>query len=219
MNELEVELKELLADCRNGHSDLQMDSFITYRTGEGHLYGMYQQSLRELNSRYISLKESFWDLDLLELDLKGAEQKTKRSFLFGRCKRKRLKVELERLCFKKECLLRRLRETDREFRRFWAQAKALKKELGPINGRAQELDRDLWKHKIKFRMAVDLLREGRPSASLLELIPSLPKELREDAWRNLKNSKETTEWFQNLCFDGLALPDLADLKSLRELLP
>src|SRR5438445_2833578 len=61
-------ISELLADHQEFHSDLQMDAFITLRSG-GTLYGCYKQALRELATRVRALRERYRLRALLDVDL------------------------------------------------------------------------------------------------------------------------------------------------------
>jgi hypothetical protein len=50
----------LLSFHKDVHTNVQMDCFITTQAGAGHPYGMFQQALRELNSRFWSLAEAHY---------------------------------------------------------------------------------------------------------------------------------------------------------------
>jgi hypothetical protein len=54
----ESRLKAMLDDHQKYHSNLQIDRFIIYKSGVTP-YGMYKQALRELYSRYESMKREW----------------------------------------------------------------------------------------------------------------------------------------------------------------
>jgi hypothetical protein len=171
-----IPLSDLLIDHQEFHSDLQMDSFITTRNG-GTLYGCYKQALRELAARVRALRERYYGIELLELEISEHEQKNMpRDRILARQKRAAL-PELEHA----------LEHTEREFIRFYGQCLAIREQL-ELNGVAfpldattrHRLDCEMWVHYLKCQAAIAGFCNGRPSNTTLELIQSLPPEIRRE---------------------------------------
>src|SRR5579863_2272034 len=82
-----IELSDLLTDHQEFHSDLQMDSFITARSG-GTLYGCYKQALRELATRVRALRERYFGRRLLLLEIEEHDLAgTRRDIIHAESKR------------------------------------------------------------------------------------------------------------------------------------
>ncbi len=169
-----IGIQELLADHQEFHSDLQMDSFITIRSG-GTAYGCYRQSLRELTTRVTALRERYYGLELLELEIREHEKSGgERDKILARQKRSVLPQAAAVLA-----------DTEREFVYFYAQAagyRALLERDGvrfPLDTETRDkLDREMWVHQLKCRAAVEGFSQGRPASVTVELIQSLPQEMR-----------------------------------------
>src|SRR5262245_24475558 len=113
----------LLLDWQPGHSVLQMDSFITLRSG-GTLYGCLFQSLRELATRHFAIREREFareqllvDIDELEACL-GCGFEQRRNEIRLRQKREQL-ADVERSIL----------ESRKELDRFHEQAHAIRSAL------------------------------------------------------------------------------------------
>ena len=72
-------ISELLKDWQPGHSVLQMDSFITLRSG-GTLYGCLFQALRELATRYFAVQEREFGREQLLVDVDELQSQPGKAF-------------------------------------------------------------------------------------------------------------------------------------------
>ncbi len=112
-------LKMFLAADDGGHSDLQMDLFIT--AAHGHTpWGMYRQACREIMSRVEGLKRLY--VQRRRLELKEAQGD-------GDGDSVSLKLRsFENYC-EQDTVGRQIAKTERELRRFCAQAEALEPDM------------------------------------------------------------------------------------------
>lgn len=189
MNDLDV----LLADHQEFHSDLQMDCFITARSG-GTTYGMYKQALRELVSRRRALLEDYLRLQELRLDIEELEDitaTTTRAF-------RRSELELARKTAEAQDLERAMNDRAREFGRFLSQARVLKAQLGDLSDeRRAMLEAELWQHRLKMRAGLELLTLGRLEANTIELVGSLPADVRRPLTEAIASRGELMTWVQS----------------------
>lgn len=189
-------MSELLADHQLYHSEFQADFFITIRSG-GTLYGCYKQALRELFKRQRGLEELSTARHTLTLDIEELRHKASRWFV-GRFQRRRLQIELDSKLAAEKHLDRNILETEREFSVFLGQATALKAEIGEITQeRRAQLDAEMWAHKLKAMAAVDFLSCGRLKENTVEMLQSMPMEMRRGVCEQLKpqNQNALIEWF------------------------
>jgi hypothetical protein len=172
------QLQTLLADHQIYHSDLQMDAFITGKSG-GTPYGEYKQALRELKSRTQTLKSLYANRELVQLAIRKAE------------------IELEQKRQSAADLEDTIADTVREFTRFYRQAEILKAEVGVLTPeRRNELDVDMWVHRIKCMTALDFLTTGRWSRSTVELVSALPPIQKAEITQAIKNPPKLIEWYE-----------------------
>lgn len=190
-------IQELLADHQLYHSELQMDSFITMRSG-GTQYGMYKQALRELFKRYRGLKEQYPARELLLLDI--ADLETTRDT--------REKVELAKKRMSLDDCNRGIRDTEREFRHFLGQAQALKEVIGELTPeRRNELDIEMWIFKAKESAAIDYITNRGLSKGTIELIQYMPPKIRAELRAEVMAVDEKTNqpkilaWFDNVVYN------------------
>lgn len=194
-------LKELLSDHQIYHSNFQMDNFITIRAGETQ-YGQYKQALRELFKRYRGLKELYISKELLQIDIDELSQKFSETSFEVR----RTNINLTKYSMNMEDLKKNIEHTEREFRRFYAQANTLKKEIGELTPKKQnKLDQEMWIHKLKSMVAIDYITKGRIGENALTFIRSIPKEIRKPLLIEIKDQATLLTWFDN--FD-IPLPDV-----------
>jgi len=199
-----AKLDALLAEHQLYHSDFQMDHFITARAGGPTAYGQYKQALRELYKRYRGLKDLATQKALLEVDIAELEESTGMRF---EAQRNAIKLRQKRM--EMEDLLRNIADTQREFKRFFAQCVALKERVGELTeARREQLDREMWEDNIKRRCALDYLTRGGLSESSYETLACLP---REDRFRLIgevseQNKKQLLDWFYH------QQPDLPQLE-------
>jgi hypothetical protein len=190
-----LELKALLADHQLFHSDLQMDCFITASNGGTH-YGQYKQALRELYSRYDSLKGLYAERELAGIDIDEFSQPPNAADT--EFDERRRKVKLTQARMKLDSLARSIADSEREFRRFYAQCVALKKIVGELTPeRRNELDREFWLHRLKSLAAIDVLSHGRVGPNVLTLAHSLPAAMRQDLWSEIGPGREgeLVQWY------------------------
>lgn len=191
------ELLALLGDHQLFHSDLQMDCFITAKEG-GTPYGQYRQALRELHKRYGGLKELYTERELAAIDLDELSQESKPSDTEFDERRRKVRAAQARM--KLDGLARTVADSEREFRRFYAQAMALKKTVGELTpGRRRELDLKFWLHRLKTLAALDVLAQGRVGPSVIALWHCLPAELRRSLWAEIQPGREAglVSWYLN----------------------
>lgn len=187
------ELQILLTDHQHYHSDFQMDHLITIRAGGGTPYGQYKQALRELFKRYRGLKELYSERELLLVDIEELESDDSDGF-----EHRRNQIRLAKKRMELEDLARNIRDTEREFKRFYAQATGLKQQIGELTEeRRAKLDREMWRHKIKAMAAVDFLTTGRLGVNTIEFLHSAPKEMRSSLLSEIKDHRSLIAWFES----------------------
>jgi hypothetical protein len=196
-----MDLKNLLKDHQLYHSSFQMDHFITVRAGETQ-YGQYKQTLRELFKRYRGLKELYVGRGLLQVDIDELEY----NFTKTKFDTRRKKINLAKHYMDMEDLERNILDTEREFKRFYAQANALKALIGELTPEKRgKLDQEMWAHKLKTMVAVDYITKGRIGENALTFIRSIPKGMRKPLLAEIKDQKALLVWFDD--FD-IPLPDI-----------
>lgn len=149
-------LQGFFADYRPFHSAHQIDHYIVARSG-GTSYGMYKQSVRELRSRWQSLCTQYIEREELSRKTGHASD-----------------LERARHAIQVEALEAQIRDTEREFRRFYAHAEKLKRHLGDLTEeRIEALEAEHWMHKLKQQAAIDMLTSGRVQRDTIELLMAL----------------------------------------------
>lgn len=178
-----------------------MDSFITVRSG-GTLYGCLKQALRELHKRWRGLRQLY-----------EQRQKTQHGFA------EQLEIDLV------------IRDTEREFMRFYGQAVALRRSLGLSDGEAmpddlrERLDVEMWHHRIRSMAAIDYLATGRLQRPTIELLQCCPVEMRRTLAAEITNPEQhqaLVEWWMGYdpCLPApLAIPENEARRLLSCVLP
>lgn len=191
-------IETLLIDWQPGHSDLQMDRFITLRSG-GTLYGCYFQSLREIATRWTALRERNFARELLLVDLDELEAQPGAGF-----EKRRNEIRLRQ---KREYLVMSdtaIGHTLKELNRFREQADAFRSALEargvrfPLDRETKHhLDCEMWEHNLKARCAVELMSNGRIGNSTIELIQACPVAMRGRIMESLRepNHPALMAWF------------------------
>lgn len=191
------DLRVLLAHHRPFHSAYQMDHFITASAG-GTPWGMFQQALRELRTRFDALKIDYAAREELALALEGDADghggipsdgiaDRRRRLAFGR---KRMELDtLDSL----------IRDREREFAHFFAQALALRDILGPLTPqRTAELEEHLWIHRAKCLAAEDYIARGQLSHQTLTALRALPPTTRATVLAEVTGDpRHLTDWWVN----------------------
>jgi hypothetical protein len=198
-------LREMLGDHQLYHSDWQIDHAITESHG-GTAYGCYVQALRELFRRYRGVKELYLarekllnQIAELEDQLTGEDAEGRRpmiasvraavSALFraasrkksvGRFRVREWEIELARHRMGMEDLEMNIADTEREFRRFYAQCEALKGVVGRLTPeRRAELDLQLWKQRFGAMVAIEV-NAGQLQQHTIELLATCPREWQQE---------------------------------------
>jgi DNA repair ATPase RecN len=207
-----MKLKELLKDHQLYHSEFQQDFFITTKAG-GTEYGQYKQALRELNGRYTGLKNLYAEKELLQIDIDElAENKVKDKY-----EKRRNEIKLTQKIMNMEDMDKSISETEREFKRFYQQAVALKEKIGDLtDGKRDILDRDMWEFKIKEMAAIDWITTSRLSKGTIEILMCVPKEMRHKLLNEIKDQSGLIEWYEGRNDTVLELPDIDDKKLLED---
>ena len=184
-----TDVKTLLQDHQLYHSEFQQDYFITVRAG-GTTYGMYKQALRELFKRYRGLKELYTEKELLQVDIDELETLT----VDNEYEQRRNKIKLTQKVMAMEDLERNIHDTEREYKRFWQQADALKQQIGELTDeKRNELDRQMWEYKLKEMAAIDLVSQGRLSNNTYEMLIACPVDMKFRILDDIKNSDNLIE--------------------------
>ena len=142
----------------------------------GTLYGCYKQSLRELHKRWRGLRE-----------------------LYGNAKASDCPAER----FESAGVIR---DTEREFLRFYGQAVALRRSLGLADDEAmpddmrERLDVEMWAYRLRAMAAVDFITAGRIQRGTVELLQSCPPDMRREIYAVVlqpERHAELIEWYLN----------------------
>lgn len=169
-------LRSLLATYRPFHSAHQIDHYIVARAG-GTPYGMFKQAVRELRGRWQGLCTLYIERE----EMRRKETPT------NDLERARHQMQVEGIEVQ-------IKDTEREFRRFYAHAVKLKAHLGELTDeRIDALETEHWMHKLKQQAALDLLSEGRVKRDTLELLMALDPETRSPIMDLLGSPQGHTE--------------------------
>lgn len=179
----------LLADYRPFHSEFQIDRLITAAAG-GTPWGMYQQALREARGRFDHLRSDYIALAGKRIDLEEAEERTMTPDREGR----RRDLEAARIRADIESLEIVMRDREREFARFVAQALVLRKSLGDLSeARKRELEEATWIHRAKVAAAEDYIAHGGLTHNTLLLVRSLPVRVRSRVLEEITSDPEALQ--------------------------
>lgn len=186
-------LKELLNDHRLYHTEAQQDFFITTKAG-GNLWGQYKQAIRELYKRFRGLRETTCDRDKLEVEIE--EQLFIANTSEDEFKKRYAVIEHIRKTMQMEEIERVIKDTKKEFQRFYSQACILKKQLGEITEeKRKKLDKELLLYKIKESAAVEYSISKGISQRTYENIHCLPAELRKNIVDEIKDQQKLILWY------------------------
>lgn len=167
-------LQDLLQDHRLYHSEFQQDYFITTRSG-GTTYGQYKQSLREVYKRFRGLKGLYHEREMLQVDIDELEEKILNEDNYNKFEQRRNKLNSEKKQLDMIELNKNIEDTEREFKRFYQHSASLKEKIGELTDeKRNQLDKEMWIHKLKEMAATDLISSGRLKNTTLELINSVP---------------------------------------------
>jgi len=191
-----MNLRTLLDDHQTGMPQFQDDYLVTTRAG-GTLYGQYKQSLRELYKRFRGLRELTSNNARLQIDIEELEWKIETGqesdFELKRCK-----VDLKEKIMLMEESERAIRDTKREFMRFYQQAAYLKGKIGVLTDeKRHQLDMDMWEFKIKEMAVIDWISSGRLRNSTFEFLHSCPIKMKTRIAQELQDQDKLVEWYDN----------------------
>lgn len=182
-------LENLLTDHQTGMSDFQDDYLVTARAG-GTTYGQYKQSLRELYKRFRGLRELVYGENgqkLSDIEVRKLEKKLQAEDLDG-LDREELEIQLKHKYLIAEEGERAVKDTYREFIRFYQQAELLKEKVGELTPiRRRELETEMWVYRVKEMAAIDYLTQGRLSTRSIEFVSVLPEAVRSDIYNLIFN--------------------------------
>ncbi|KKS11428.1 MAG: hypothetical protein UU63_C0006G0018 [Candidatus Uhrbacteria bacterium GW2011_GWF2_41_430] len=207
-----INLQELFNDHQLYHSEFQQDYLITVRAG-GTTYGQYKQALRELYKRYRGLKELYSSKELLRVDIDElAAAKTCNQF-----EQRRNDIKRTQKVMSMEELDKNIEDTEREFKRFYAQACALKSQIGDLTPEKRNaLDRDMWEYKLKEMAAIDILTTGHLGNVTYEMITAAPVEMRRKVLTLCGDKARLIDWYESKTAE-MELPESQiDVKMLME---
>lgn len=189
-----MKLKELLNDHQTGMSQFQDDYFVTTRAG-GTLYGQYKQSLRELYKRFRGLRELTCNQERLIIDIEELEEKVENLIKF---ELKRARVDLKEKIMLLEESQRAIKDTEREFTRFYQQASFFKEQIGELTDKKRhELDQEMWIFKVKEMAIIDWYTTGTLRNSTYEFLNSLPKNIKTKIALEINDQNKLKEWYEN----------------------
>lgn len=217
---------ELLSEFRPYHSKHQMRHHITARSGLT-LFGQWTQALRELDSRTSTLREAYAEHELARIDLDELEERVQMGEYDSPYEARRDRVRLARMRLEMPQRERNVRDLEREFLEFYAQAIALRSALGDLTEeRREELDRQTWAWKLRRRIGVEMLTGGVTSGTY-DHVDSAPPKVRQELLEALRsNPGAILDDFQHVApyqltlaehFPGPeALPKLEEVRALVE---
>jgi len=183
-----MNLKQLLDDHQTGMSQFQDDFLVTTRAG-GTLYGQYKQALRELYKRFRGLRELICKDERLQVDIDELKDKIKmEEKVFDL---RRFKIDYKEKIMLMEESERAIKDTKREFNRFYQQAAYLKEQIGELTDeKRHQLDIEMWEFKIKEMIVIDLLSTGKVGNVTYEFLHACPKEMKIRMAKKFKNKDE-----------------------------
>lgn len=219
-----VPVIDLLADHEPTHSNLQMDWFITVRSG-GTLYGCYKQALRELHTRFMALTASYTQRELLTIKVEKIASNVDLGDKF-RIRRRKVKLADKRI--RLAALDRTIADQEREFTRFYGQAISLRETLAnqgvafPIDIETRDrLDREMWVHRLKSMAAVGYMTQGQPGVNVVEFLQALPVDMRQSLANevlNPQNREALAQWYLNYSPE-VPPPATIEFSEVKKLLP
>jgi len=189
-----TQLKNLLDDHQTGMSQFQDDYFVTTRAG-GTLYGQYKQALRELYKRFRGLRELTCNQERLVIDVEELAEKVEKLIGF---ELKRAKVDYKEKIMLMEESQRVIKDTEREFTRFYDQACFFKEQIGDLTDeKRNKLDQEMWVFKVKEMALIDWVTTGFLRNNTYEFLNSLPKKLKQEVALEINNQDKLRDWYEN----------------------
>jgi hypothetical protein len=218
MNNEIYKYEELIKDFDKYHSEFQQDNFII-GSSSGTIYGKYKQSLRELESRVNTLKNSIFDFENKKLDLEKLNLDVENNKLSLKSMKseleennfgsdldkslfvnsiKALEIDLKRLDMLKNRLIislwdmeNNILEIKKELIRFYEHAITYKKELGELSeDKKRQLEKEFWVDKAMNMASIDLIMTNSLQKPTYEMILSFPREERVGILNALRDKEK-----------------------------
>ena len=115
-----------------------------------------------------------------------------------------------------EDLDKNIQDTEREFKRFYQQAVALKEIIGELTPQKRALlDIDMWEFKIKEMAAIDWISTSRLGNNTIEMLMAFPSDRRIGLLSEIKDQSTLIGWYEKHEGTELTLIDV-DIKKLLE---
>jgi len=191
---------EFLNDNETFHSNFQIDNFIICGSSST-VYGKYKQSIREVSSRYDTLKNHYLDrevktldLKILELDLKELNDVSEK----GKILRRKKEIEIIRANSELEKLDLIIFDTEREFARIYGHCEILKNKLGTLDNKKKAiLEEEYWVERIKTMAILELISSGQVQGTTLDMLSLISSEKREKILESLdkEHINDSIKWF------------------------
>lgn len=189
-----MDVYELLKDHKGGMTEFQHDRFVTGMAGTP--YGQYRQSLRELNSRVDGLRDGYYELESIQIDIDEQEHIIENSE--NEFERRRAEITFKQKTLLLESKKRAIVEREEDALSFYRQAVQLKEQVGDINSENQEeFNEEYWEHKIKKMAALDLMTTGRLARPTIETALALKGGLRKRVLDSFDNPDELVKEIQD----------------------
>jgi len=209
---------QLLEDHVPCHDEVQMDCFIV---GGRHPWAQYRQALRELHSRTDVLRGHYNRLEDMAIDCEELKDNLARDCYASKFARRRDELKLRRLASSLQDAHDYTKHIEREYRRFYAHALALRAYCKDTYGeltdeRKAALDHEMWEHDFKSQAAALAMIGQRPHANLIKNIVGFSKSSREKMLDALhpSNANKLIEWYTG---EDKALPPAYMEKALAAL--
>lgn len=151
------------------------------------------------------------DIDELEYKIKRAEGSLIEKVDF---EYERNKIKCGQKIMSMEDLDRNIKDTEREFIRFYSQAVSLKEKIGELTPEnRKQLDEEMWVFNIKKLSAMDVATTGSVQKNTLELIMAAPVKIRIKTLEDLKpqNRKALLDWLEQSHEQGFDVKELIDV--------
>lgn len=231
MQQLDILLSKYLVY----HTNHQIDNFIIAKSG-GTAFGMWKQSMRELNSRQCALEAAYTERHELliridELEWCANEGKTPKGKGATQFDIRRYRVQKERALMDMKHLDSTIKDREREFKRFFIHAfswkRATEEQIYALrkNGDRDEitskemdmLEQEFWEHQIKCMAAIDYEQGKPPGENVISLLHNSPLEMRTRLGKEIySNPKNLIKWYREYEVKSCPLMDApVDLESLK----
>lgn len=176
-------------DFQDEASAIQLTSFVVRCSGKGNPWAMFKQAQRETRVRTKILTGIQLDLQDVGLDIEETQTseegtQARRSLILAR--KYLLQGELES----------KAESVSRELTIVLGCVRDLQIQLGELSQEDKdELEAQSWAHRTAVQFVMDLYDRGRPSSATIEMLHSLPQDLKADVLGVL--ARDGTRWFES----------------------